>query len=111
MLRVAFLLSLSGCGVVAGTIGCDLRTESAANGYEDRCQERDGIQGNAAFGGFCETLGGDSVKGGCPTEGIVAGCELDGSNGTGGVIDWYYEPVTREEVESTCADEGTVVDP
>ena len=104
-------LTLSGC-LVAGTIGCDLRVDSAVNGPEDRCQERTGLQGNALFGGFCEVLGGDEVKGGCPTDGIVAGCDIsEGAGVTGGVIDWYYEPTTLEEVEADCAsDDGVVVD-
>ena len=108
---VSFVLPLAGCGVVAGTIGCDLRVDSAANGYEDRCQERTGVQGNALFGGFCDVLGGDPIDGGCPDDGKVAGCDISEAGVGGSVIDWYYEPMTRDEVEGECAEEGTIIEP
>jgi hypothetical protein len=106
-------LLLTSCGIIAGDTGCDLRTESAVNGFEDRCQERTGFQGNAIFGGFCDVLGGDPLDGGCPDEGKVLGCDISAGVDAGGkVIDWYYEPVTREEVEADCADDdGEVVEP
>ena len=106
-MRFLILLALGGCSLVSNTTGCDLRTETASNGYEDRCQERTGIQGNALFGGFCDLLGGIDIDGGCPVDGIVAGCDITaGVEATGTVTDWYYAPVTLEEVESICAEDG-----
>lgn len=107
------LLPLAGCGIVAGNTGCDLRVETAVNGYEDRCQERTGFQGNAIYGEFCEVLGGIDVDGGCPDEGKVLGCDIsEGFDATGKVIDWYYAPMGRAEAEAECADEeGAVVEP
>jgi len=106
MWRSVLLTALVGCG---GTkVGCDFR-ESGANGPEPRCQERSGLS-SALFGNFCELLEGDNVSGGCPEDGIVAGCDI-GAQGDGTrVIDWYYAPKTREDVEAECED-GDVVDP
>jgi hypothetical protein len=87
----------SACGV-EGAVGCDFR-EGGANGAEDRCQERSGL-GAPVFSAACETLQGTVVEGGCPREGIVVGCQV-GEEGDGTpVIDWYYAPMTREEVET-----------
>jgi hypothetical protein len=37
----------------------------------------------------------------------VAGCDITaGVEATGTVTDWYYAPVTLEEVESICAEDG-----
>jgi hypothetical protein len=106
-MRYLMLLALTGCSLVSNDIGCDLRTEEASNGYEDRCQERTGLQGNTLFGGFCDLLGGIDLDGGCPDEGKVAGCDITaGFDGTGTVVDWYYAPVTEEEVASICEDDG-----
>jgi hypothetical protein len=106
-MRLLILFSLAGCSLVANDTGCDLRTDEASNGYEDRCQERTGVQGNALFGGFCDLLGGIDLDGGCPDEGKVAGCDITaGLEATGTVTDWYYAPVTVEEVEAICADDG-----
>lgn len=112
-MRTFLFLVLSGCGVVAGNTGCDLRVETAANGPEDRCQERTGVQGNALYGSFCEVLGGEEVKGGCPDDGKVVGCDLSaGFSATGKVIDWYYEPMARADAEAACADDdGEIVEP
>ena len=98
-LLVVVVASLSSaCG---SATGCDLRPD------EDRCQDRLGFQ-QFGFGPFCDGIGGQSVEGGCPDEGKVLGCDT----GTGEVIDWYYEPTTREEAEAACADEdGTAIDP
>lgn len=103
-------LALSGCGIIAGNTGCDLRIENAANGYEDRCQERTGFQGNALYGEFCTALGGIDIEGGCPTEDVVGGCE---SNlGSGKVIDWYYAPgYDAASAEAECEGEGKFVTP
>lgn len=112
-MRTWMLVMLGGCGIVAGDTGCDLRVETAANGYEDRCQERTGFQGNAIYAEFCDVLGGEPVKGGCPDEGKVVGCDVsEGLDATGKVIDWYYAPMPREEAEAECADEeGQLVEP
>ncbi len=85
-------------------VGCDFRNGSL-NGPEDRCQERAGIQ-STGFDGACVASGGEVVDGddGCPTEGIVGGCDLGQ-----GVIDWYYEPTTQDELESNCGSD-TVLD-
>jgi hypothetical protein len=111
-LLLATCLSLSACGIVAGEVGCDLRVEDAANGYEDRCQERTGLQGNALYGEFCEGLGGLQVDGGCPDEGKVLGCDITSAGSVGKVIDWYYDPVTREQAEAECEqDDADLVEP
>ncbi len=91
-------VTFSGCGFFGDT-GCDFREvdeDGLNNGPEDRCQERRGLQGTG-FGATCEGLGAKAVTGGCPREGIVAGCEIGAD-----VIDWYYEPMTRAEVEDAC---------
>jgi hypothetical protein len=85
-------------------VGCDFR-EGRLN-PEPRCQERLGLQ-SAGFDAVCEGLQADSVEGGCPTEGIVAGCAVEG--GGTDVVDWFYAPKTREEVEADCDTE--VLDP
>lgn len=103
------LLTASACDFGLAS-GCDLRNATLAS-PEPRCQERSGLS-SAAFGAFCDGLGGEKVKGGCDTEGIVAGCDI-GAQGDGTrVIDWYYAPTTEDEVADNCADdEGEVVQP
>ncbi|MCB9680885.1 MAG: hypothetical protein H6733_05375 [Alphaproteobacteria bacterium] len=100
---IALPLLLTACGGIA--VGCDFR-EGSANGPEARCQERTGLQGNPAFGGFCDLLEGDSVSGGCPDQDqIVAGCRQ--GQLAGEVIDWYYPPNTVADVQTTCTNEGS----
>lgn len=98
---VALTLFLAGCGGGEGS-GCDLREE---DDLEPRCQERTGLQGLPVYAATCDAVGGVSLDGGCPREGIVLGCVL-GSEASGEVIDWYYEPMTREAVEAECEREG-----
>lgn len=93
----ALALLLAGCGSAEGS-GCDLRED---DDLEPRCQERTGLQGLPVFGATCDAIGGVSLEGGCPREGIVLGCVI-GSEAGGEVIDWYYEPMTREAVEAEC---------
>lgn len=89
------------------SVGCDFR-DGGANGPENRCQERTGAQA-AGFSQMCSTLSGEPVDGGCPMDGVVAGCS-DGSVPAGEVIDWYYAPETLETVTAECED-GTVIEP
>ena len=103
-------LGLAACGGDS-VDGCDFRAE------DDRCQERvrsvsDPV--GAASSGFkatCEAAGGVALDDGCPTDGRVAGCVLDGGGGAEEVTDWFYAPATRADVEMACAGDGTVVDP
>lgn len=96
---VAFLTTA--CGGPA--VGCDFREEDDEWG-DARCQERSGFS-TPAFMQLCEVSGGKVVEGGCPTEGIVAGCN-QGMQGDGtAVIDWYYAPETVESVTLICEDE------
>jgi hypothetical protein len=91
-------------GLVAGLAGCNSSCDFRDSG-EARCQERSGLQGNPLFGTTCSTVGGVQASGGCPdTELIVGGCEVGG--GGGDVIDWYYEPMTVEEVQAECDSNG-----
>ena len=55
------------------------------------------------FGPACGVAGGTENAGGCPAEGIVGGCDLGQD-----VFDWYYEPMTRDEIN---CDSGDVLDP
>ena len=98
----AAVAGLSSCGST-DPVGCDFR-ETEGSGQEDRCQERRNLQA-PPFGAACEALEGTVVEGGCPSEGIVAGCDLGND-----VVDFYYAPLTRDDVISECDGEGTVVD-
>jgi hypothetical protein len=90
--------------------GCDFR-DGSVNGPEPRCQERTGAQ-SAGFDAMCESLGGTAVDGGCPTDGIVAGCDLSVAGTAGEIFDWYYAPETAETVAVTCDEDGApVVEP
>jgi hypothetical protein len=106
-LGLAALATLSFTQGCANAVGCDFR-EAPDGRQEDRCQERRGFQALGAFGATCDGLGGETIDGGCPTEDIVAGCDLGGD---GDVIDWYYPPKTRADVEAECEGEGEVIDP
>jgi len=106
---VATVIVSSACGA-GEKVGCDFRAvdeEGLNNGNEDRCQERAGL-GATGFAATCEGIGGTVVDGGCPTEGIVFGCDL-GESGTDPVIDWYYAPHTVDEAEQECGSD-TIVD-
>lgn len=109
-LSCAATLGIAACGSDS-VDGCDLRAE------DNRCQERvrtvSDLTGavSSGFLATCEAAGGIGLDEGCPTDGRVAGCELSGGTAADTVTDWYYAPATREEVETACVDEGTVVDP
>jgi hypothetical protein len=66
---------------------------------QSRCQERTGIDANAvaapAFRALCETGQGTYVEEACPRENVVAGCTVSGN-----VIDWFYAPLTIDEVRA-----------
>lgn len=95
---------LSACGVGGESASCDFR-EEMVNGI--RCQQRDGFQ---AFGFLqaCEASGGDPIDGPCPDEGKVKGCVFDSS---ADVVDWYYEPMSLDEIERQCEGDGELIDP
>lgn len=108
------LISMVGCGGAANSYHCDFRM---SENQEDRCQERSndipgGGQVSAeAFKGTCEAVQGDSGNGLCPRDGAILGCDF-GAAGAETVMDWYYEPKSREEAERECtADDGTFVEP
>ncbi len=96
---VVVVVTAAGCG---GAVGCDFRQK---DNPEDRCQERRNIQ-SVGFDAACQALSGKAVDGGCPTDGIVAGCALSGD-----ITDWYYAPKTRDDVVSACDGDGDVIDP
>lgn len=99
------VLGLGGCSL-GQTFGCDFRDDSV-NGAEPRCQERTFPIGGEVFAETCKALEGTAISGPCPEEGRVAGCEIDdGSLNGSRVVDWYYEPLTKEEIENTCKDDG-----
>lgn len=98
---------LAGCGALDSATGCDFR--EAATSPEPRCQERTGLQATG-FDVTCEGIGGVAVDGGCPTEGIVAGCDITAAGTSGEVIDWYYAPETVETVTADCTGGGTVIE-
>jgi hypothetical protein len=101
LFAVASLATVIACdGVV---VGCDFRGDSV-NGPEPRCQERSQL-GAFGFAESCGVAGGEALEGGCPTEGIVAGCNI-GAQGDGSpVIDWYYAPETVESVQIECGND------
>ncbi|MBX3274007.1 MAG: hypothetical protein KF729_27325 [Sandaracinaceae bacterium] len=101
LLCVVLLVPLAGC-FGSSPIACDFRAA------RNRCQERSGVQAAnpAAYQATCEASGGSYRSGGCPPDGMVAGCDL-GSE----VVDWYYAPETLESVTAVCEGEGTVVRP
>jgi hypothetical protein len=104
-LLLPLVLSLLGCGTVGNAVGCDFRNGSV-NGPEDRCQERSGLS-SSTFAASCDALSGETVDGGCPRDGSVGECDL-GTQGDGtDVIDVYYSPMTAEEAEAECGDDGT----
>lgn len=97
---LASLVLASGCN----TASCDLR-DGSVNGPEPRCQERDAFQAIGSVFGFCEALGGDSVDGTCPDKDEqVLSCRL--SQFAGSVVDVYYQPLTRQEAEAECEQDG-----
>ncbi len=87
-------------------VGCDFREveDGLNNGPEDRCQERTGLQA-VSFGPACSALSAKVVEGGCPTEGIVFGCQQNAD-----VVDWHYAPTTRDQAEQECRSQ-TILDP
>jgi hypothetical protein len=99
--------ALPACSLPGGAVGCDFR-EGSVNGPEARCQERTGAQ-SAGFDAMCASLGGDAVDGGCPMDGVVAGCTAAAP--AGDITDWYYEPTTMEEITADCEGEGEVIEP
>lgn len=109
-MRVVLLLvplaTLAGCVPDIAT-GCDFR-EGSLNGPEDRCQERTGVQASG-FDAACEASGGVVVDGGCPMDGVVAGCTTAASGGE--ITDWYYAPETLESVTEECESGGDLVEP
>lgn len=95
---------VSACGIGGESASCDFR-EEMVNGI--RCQQRDGIQA-LGFLQACETSGGDPIDGPCPDAGKVQGCVFDSS---ADVVDWYYEPMTLEQIERECESDGELIDP
>lgn len=102
------LFVLTGCGDGA-TYHCDFQT---AEDPEARCQERQarvvgsGAITSEAFIQTCELVQGSGADGPCPSEGIVAGCDITAPGSGETVVDWYYAPETRESVEADCASDG-----
>lgn len=113
MLRPLVLLPLLGALTACGgdeIYACDFRNSS-----EERCQERRRTIPDPAgstetvFQQTCEASGGGFLADGCPVEGRVVGCRLDGGGGGEEVTDWYYGAQTRDAVMGDCS--GTIVDP
>lgn len=72
-----------------------------------RCQERNaGVGGKtylAQFDGTCKLSQGQPVEGGCSREGVVGGCETDDGKMNGSrVVDWYYAPMSVDDVRLKC---------
>lgn len=96
-----------GCGLGGGTTGCDFR-EGSLNGPEPRCQDWIGGVVGVSYEQTCKTAGGKVCSGGCPHDGIVAGCEQKTSNADGSrMIDWYYSPKTEAQVKADCTSPDT----
>jgi hypothetical protein len=109
MLRLALLVAsavtLTACGAIGGSSSCDFRT-SGANGAEPRCQERVGTLTTEAFKAACKVAQGVSADGACPRTGSVGGCFI-GAQGDGSKVnDWYYAPMTADDVKSECSKDG-----
>ncbi|MCY1081499.1 hypothetical protein [Archangium lansingense] len=112
-------LGLLGCGALVDLTGietssahCDFR-QSGPNGREDRCQERvEVIKGGIEpFKGLCTSIGAVAGDGPCPREGVVGGCFI-GEQGDGSdVNDWYYAPMTREDVRGKCTSREPFLEP
>lgn len=102
---VACLVVLSAvvaCVDVTEPVGCDFREATGPDGPENRCQERRNFQATS-FAPACEAVGAVVVEGGCNRDGVVAGCDLGND-----VVDFYYEPLSREEVEAECGSDPVV---
>lgn len=96
----------SGCG--GGFVGCDFRSGSK-NGAEPRCQDANGlIATTGTYQSTCQAAGGQYLASGCPSAGVVAGCEQKTNNADGSTaIDWYYAPKTAAEVQTSCTSPDT----
>ena len=110
MTRLLLLFAVTflcvGCGALGGSSSCDFRNGSV-NGSEPRCQERVGTLTAEAFKGTCKVAGGVSADGQCPRTGSAGGCFL-GAQGDGSKVnDWYYSPMTSDEVKAQCAKDNT----
>lgn len=102
----AAAVGASSCG---GASGCDFRGGSL-NGAEPRCQEvRGGILAmSGTYEQACKSSGGSYLASGCPSQGVVAGCEQKTNNADGSTaIDWYYAPKTSAEVQADCTSPST----
>jgi hypothetical protein len=107
-LRTFGFLFLAGCGANE-VVGCDFRADGPL-GPEAYCEDRTGSAN--LFEDVCLRTNGQIVEGGCSTTGAVAGCDRGADDEFTSVIGWYYEPTTRVEVETECAEDGgTVIDP
>jgi hypothetical protein len=113
VLKLISHIAVFGCAALAAS--CSVGIDGDACNFVEaaaaapRCQEREVKEGppTAAFKTQCENAGGN-YGGGCP-DGQVAGCQImDGA--TERIVDWYYPPMTREDVTSACSNMGTVVD-
>jgi hypothetical protein len=103
---IAIGLSLAAAACGGGGDSCNF-VGSSAN--EPRCQERETKKGDplAQFKFDCDAAGG-AYGGSCPA-GQVAGCRIR-DNDTETITDWYYPPMTREDVRAACEGKGTYVD-
>lgn len=101
-------LLFSGCGAGGGFVGCDFRNATKGNA-EPRCQDANGLVATTGtYQSTCTASGGVFQAGGCPTAGIVAGCEQKTNNADGSTaIDWYYAPKTSAEVQTSCTSPST----
>lgn len=81
--------SMSGC-FGDDVIACEFTTQS-------RCQERTGSDASTvaatAFRSLCSSSEGTYRDGACPRANIVAGCNVSSN-----VIDWFYSPLTLDDV-------------
>lgn len=100
LLVAAMAVVVQGCGLL-GSGACDFR-DGSANGPENRCQERVQTVSAEPFKAACTALGAKPSDGTCPRQGVVGGCFI-GAQGDGSKVnDWYYAPLTREDVMREC---------
>jgi hypothetical protein len=101
MRGVCAALLLSACNL-APSAWCDMRPREA------RCQERLHSVSAETFKGTCATAMDKAGDGECPKTDQVGGCDL-GKQGDGSTVrDWYYPPMTLDQVMEQCSTTGVV---
>ena len=119
LLLTGCLADLLGDAVDRTTLACDLRDPDSIE-PRDYCQEWrcviDSPGSDTTPRALCASMGAAFHEGGCPSEGIIAGC-YTGDQGDGGQnIWWFYDttwdgqPATLEDAEAECEGDGEIIE-